>query len=59
MCRACGRVLLTHEEVQREGLLKTADGQAEKRGQLGTIQYVRDFENEHDSDEDPDDDLDI
>lgn len=28
-------------------------------GQLGHILYVRDSEEEHDSDEDPDDDLDI
>jgi hypothetical protein len=59
MCRARGRVLLPHEEVQREGPLRTADGRTDKGGQLGTIQYVRGSESEHDSDEDPDDNLDI
>jgi hypothetical protein len=58
VCRARGRVLLPHEEVQREGALKTADGQADRGAQLGTVINVLDSESQHDDDEDPDDGLD-
>lgn len=45
----------------KDYLPKAAGGQGKGTGQgsLGHILYVRDSASEHDSDEDPDDDLDI